>query len=297
GKYVWQDGGYYEGEYLAVTMSKTGIAFPRPNGLRHGHGTRVWSTGARYDGPFVDDKMEGGGVFTDADGARYEGAFIAGRRRGEGRCRYGNASGSDFSCVLGRRHPGKGHCEYSGAWRNDVPHGDGRLVCVDGRETAGRWIAGRLCGWGRAHLIPDTERGDPARMHIGGVGGLYRLARWAGRWNDGGEPGEGGGALGGGSAGGGGGGGSGRDGFGVAEYACGDRVVGDWRRGAPRGYGIYVFARSLRLRAVFWATTDGHREWAEWASAERESRLVREALRSIAARPGLLLGLDVDEVR
>ena len=48
GRYTWADGGYYEGEYYSTRVNTaSNRSFPAPNGLRHGYGIRVWSTGNR----------------------------------------------------------------------------------------------------------------------------------------------------------------------------------------------------------------------------------------------------------
>lgn len=40
-------------------------------------------------------------------------------------------------------------------------------------------------GWGTSVLMLAHERGDPRRMFIGGVGGLYRVFKYSGQWCEG----------------------------------------------------------------------------------------------------------------
>lgn len=40
-------------------------------------------------------------------------------------------------------------------------------------------------GWGTSILMLSPERGDPRRMFIGGVGGLYRVLKYSGQWTEG----------------------------------------------------------------------------------------------------------------
>ena len=41
---------------------------------------RLWTSGARYEGQWVEDKMHGNGLLQNQEGAKYEGAFRNGLR-------------------------------------------------------------------------------------------------------------------------------------------------------------------------------------------------------------------------
>lgn len=41
---------------------------------------RVWNSGTRYEGQWVEDKMHGNGMLQNREGAKYEGAFYNGLR-------------------------------------------------------------------------------------------------------------------------------------------------------------------------------------------------------------------------
>ena len=48
-------------------------------GLRHGEGLMTWPSGDRYEGGFVDGKMEGEGTYYDKDGGIvYSGPWVQG---------------------------------------------------------------------------------------------------------------------------------------------------------------------------------------------------------------------------
>ncbi len=51
------------------------------------------------------------------------------------------------------------------------------FVCIDAASTRD--------GWGTSVLMLAHERGDPRRMFIGGVGGLYRVFKYSGQWSEG----------------------------------------------------------------------------------------------------------------
>ena len=70
-----------KGEYRAIRINKTTeLDVADCNGLRHGFGLRVYSNGSRYQGQWVNDKMEGHGEFTQVAGGKYEGEFFNGFR-------------------------------------------------------------------------------------------------------------------------------------------------------------------------------------------------------------------------
>ena len=55
GKYIYENGEYYIGQFL--------------NGLKHGKGIVYYKNGTiKYDGNFVNNKFEGYGKFIDEDG-------------------------------------------------------------------------------------------------------------------------------------------------------------------------------------------------------------------------------------
>jgi len=137
GKYTFEDGSYYDGEYVAVTTNKMGIKFPLPDGLRHGRGVRVWANGNRYEGAWIQDKMEGIGRLEYFNGDVYEGFFQQSVRHGQGTMTYGSACGAPYEGPL-PLPSGHGkilkvvdgrHCKYVGQWAHDKWHGKGIYNC------------------------------------------------------------------------------------------------------------------------------------------------------------------------
>ena len=82
GRYRYRDGGYYQGEYKNTqnAAGKGTGKLPLCDGKRHGVGLRVWSTGVRYEGQWVEDVIHGVGCLTTLLGAKYEGPFFNGLR-------------------------------------------------------------------------------------------------------------------------------------------------------------------------------------------------------------------------
>jgi hypothetical protein len=78
-------------------------------GKKHGKGAKTWANGDRYEGDFVEERIEGFGTYTFGRGPwageRYSGEYLAGQRHGHGVYRW--ASGD----------------VYDGPWRDDVPVG------------------------------------------------------------------------------------------------------------------------------------------------------------------------------
>ena len=230
GRYNFADGGYYEGEYLAQRGGyEHGVLFPEPNGKRHGRGIRVWVSGTKYEGQWIDDRMTGKGVITTLDGGCYEGHFHDGQRDGHGTEEYGNLSGVPYVCPLGYRHPGAGHCRYVGDWKNSQFHGCGEFTCVDGRYYKGEWVQGKPHGPGELFMLPEHHAGDPDRLFVGGVDAMYRIIRHEGMF----EAGV-------------------RNGAGKSFYSNGDTVEGEFDRGRPVGRCTYTHSGSGRERHGLW---------------------------------------------
>lgn len=82
--YEWDNGIYYEGEYLNGQANGHGrMTFPNEgtyigyftDGLRDGIGTFEWYVGDKYIGNWKNDKMNGYGIYTFADGYEIKGVW------------------------------------------------------------------------------------------------------------------------------------------------------------------------------------------------------------------------------
>jgi hypothetical protein len=51
----------------------------------HGKGRYTWEDGRSYEGQYIDDKKEGYGVYIWPDGRKYEGMWANGKQHGEGK--------------------------------------------------------------------------------------------------------------------------------------------------------------------------------------------------------------------
>ena len=178
GRLTYADGGYYDGEFAAHTRPQDyrhGVAFPKPDGRRHGHGIRVWVSGNRYEGSWVNGQMNGRGVFENAlTGGKYDGEFRHNSKTGHGIETWGNKLGIRFQDPMGWWHKGNGYCRYEGSYLNGYFHGTGQFIAVDNRSYSGEWFKGKRQGNGTATFIPETDLGDSFRMNVGGNGALYR---------------------------------------------------------------------------------------------------------------------------
>ncbi|KAA0172297.1 hypothetical protein FNF27_06096 [Cafeteria roenbergensis] len=138
-----------------------GVLVPAADGKRHGRGVRVWSSGARYEGDWVQDAMSGFGILIGAGpaGLRYEGQFQDGRFHGRGVCSWGHSGGERFVCPLQRSHLGSvGRCIYDGMWRRGELHGEGRFVCCDGRSYTGMFERGKRHGFGVEVIMTRRQK-------------------------------------------------------------------------------------------------------------------------------------------
>ena len=164
GRLTYADGGYYDGEFAAHTRPgqyKHGVVFPKPDGQRHGQGVRVWVSGNRFEGGWIEGKMEGRGVYENAaTGGKYDGDFKNNTKHGHGIETWGNKLGIKFQDPLGWWHPGNGVCRYEGSYKDGYFHGEGQFIAVDNRSYHGFWVKGKRHGKGTATFIPENELGD-----------------------------------------------------------------------------------------------------------------------------------------
>jgi len=139
GKYTWNDGCIYEGEWK--------------RGKASGNGKFSWPSGSIYEGEFKFGKMEGSGTFTGSDGDIYSGSWCSDRKNGYGKKRYGNGDYYEGwwqkNVQDGKgRYVWKNGNEYIGEWKNGVINGRGTLVWLNGNRYEGEWENGVPKGQG-----------------------------------------------------------------------------------------------------------------------------------------------------
>ena len=77
GKYIWEDGDYYIGEFK--------------DGLKNGKGTSYYSNGKiKYEGNFLNNKFEGKGKYIFENGDYQIGEWKGGLKNGKGTEYYSN---------------------------------------------------------------------------------------------------------------------------------------------------------------------------------------------------------------
>eukprot|EP01126_Amoeba_proteus_P023481 TRINITY_DN2359_c0_g1_i9.p1 TRINITY_DN2359_c0_g1~~TRINITY_DN2359_c0_g1_i9.p1 ORF type:complete len:240 (-),score=49.38 TRINITY_DN2359_c0_g1_i9:37-756(-) len=114
GKFTWEDGDYYEGDF--------------EGGIQHGKGTFFWKDGDKYEGDFLNSNMTGKGIFTWATGNVYQGEFMEGEKNGWGK----------FIWVNGDNHEGQ--------WLNGNMHGKGVYTWANFNRVDGVWINDKRVG-------------------------------------------------------------------------------------------------------------------------------------------------------
>eukprot|EP00930_Biecheleria_cincta_P095731 TRINITY_DN87667_c0_g1_i1.p1 TRINITY_DN87667_c0_g1~~TRINITY_DN87667_c0_g1_i1.p1 ORF type:complete len:1103 (+),score=193.86 TRINITY_DN87667_c0_g1_i1:74-3382(+) len=143
GKFFWQDGSTYEGELLG--------------GRRHGEGTYVARDGMpRYQGQWCHGRRHGQGQLTyQADNSSYYvGQWQAGQKHGHGKQLWPSGNSYEGQWQLGKmsgtgtmvwRH---GHLaeQYSGAWVDNYPHGEGTQTWMpndltNSKDTSESWLS------------------------------------------------------------------------------------------------------------------------------------------------------------
>ena len=167
-------------------------------------------------------------VLTTTRAEIYDGMFHNGLREGEGKQTFGNFFGEAYECPAGPRHAGNGQCTFTGTFARGFIHGQGKLLCVDGRRYDGGWANGRRAGQGTQYYLRDGEEGEGSRLYIGGIDSLYRMRTYSGSWLDG----E-------------------REGLGVMTYINGDAIEGNFRKGQPHGTVLYRFAQQPFTTGTF----------------------------------------------
>ena len=140
GKYNYEDGKYYIGEWK--------------NGLRNGRGILYYKNGnILYEGDFVNDKFEGNGKYIWEDGSYYIGLWKNGLCNGKGTEYNKNGEIVYEGDFINDKFEGIGHFIYEdgkyyiGQWNNNLPNGKGTLYYPNGKiEKEGNFINNVFAG-------------------------------------------------------------------------------------------------------------------------------------------------------
>jgi len=136
-----------------------------------GTASYIWSSGTKYEGPFVASQIEGRGTFVWNDGSKYEGELLGGRRNGEG-CYISHDGKTRYvgQWLDGKRH-GQGKLTYSsegpsfydGGWQAGQKHGYGKQLWPSGNCYEGEWKLGKMHGFGTMFW----KNGSSAEIYTG----------------------------------------------------------------------------------------------------------------------------------
>ncbi|CAD8181510.1 unnamed protein product [Paramecium pentaurelia] len=156
GKIYYLDHQVYEGQVV--------------DGVPDGEGRKIFKDGSFYTGQFKMGEINGKGKFTRQDGFKYEGDFLCGRPDGngietwpdgtnyQGQYKLGKKNGKGTFTWSNRKNKKTGKLEtYTGFFKNDVFHGQGRYEWLDDRIYDGEWVEGRMEGKGE-FIWPDKRK-------------------------------------------------------------------------------------------------------------------------------------------
>ena len=124
---------------------------PLVNGKKEGKGVYTYQNGCKYEGYFRNDKKEGSGIFYYSNGDRYKGNFQDGNYHGKGIFYFNN--GDRYEGEFDKnKYSGKGKYFYhngdrfEGQWLNDKKHGQGVYIYINGDKITGNYYDGKPLG-------------------------------------------------------------------------------------------------------------------------------------------------------
>ena len=124
---------------------------PIINGKKEGKGIYIYQNGCKYEGYFRNDKKEGEGIFYYANGDRYKGNFLGGYYQGTGVFYFNNGDRYEGEFKQ-NKYTGKGKYYYhngdrfEGHWLNDKKHGQGIYIYLNGDKITGNYHDGKPSG-------------------------------------------------------------------------------------------------------------------------------------------------------
>ena len=124
---------------------------PTINGKKEGKGVYIYENGCKYEGYFKNDKKEGSGIFYYTNGDRYKGGFQDGSYHGKGIFYFNN--GDRYEGEFNKnKYSGKGKYFYhngdkfEGHWLNDKKNGQGIYTYINGDKIIGNYYEGKPIG-------------------------------------------------------------------------------------------------------------------------------------------------------
>lgn len=210
----------------------------------------------KYEGPFVNGKMEGMGISIDNYGSKYVGDWKNGVKEGKGTLTSGSwvYNGEWKNGELngeGTHTRGSGGYQYSGGFRNGKEHGIGTLE--EGAEKyVGEWSNGFKKGRGEFKWANGNIYNGEWNVYMQGKGIMYYANGdiYDGEWYDRKKSGEGtynwknGDTY------------TGKwskdtmNGEGTMIYKTGERYVGEWKFGKPDGVGTFYDKDNNKIKEI-----------------------------------------------
>ena len=136
------------------------------NGMKNGTGKFTWNNGDSYEGEWLDDKIHGKGILISIkDQSVYKGDFRDGKRHGKGFLRYVNGQWYDGEWRDGKKSGyGKETFQngdkYDGYWEDGKLDGSGKYSWVEGDYFDGFFSKGQGSGEGlMIYANGEQERG------------------------------------------------------------------------------------------------------------------------------------------
>lgn len=138
GKLQWENGSYFEGEFL--------------KGAIHGKGSGYLAGSGKYSGAFSHGLMEGMGKWEMVDGSRYEGEIHKDQMHGKGKFIYSSGE------------------IYEGDFVEGIMQGNGKWIYPNGDHTEGQMKNGKLNGYGKLFYGGDAYEGELVDGNMHGQG-------------------------------------------------------------------------------------------------------------------------------
>ncbi|NJC26492.1 caspase family protein [Neolewinella antarctica] len=183
GKFQYNDGAYYDGDFRKTTFHGEGLlryadgglfAGNWADGLQHGKGRMTQGDGTEYFGYFHRGQRQGKGTITFPDGNRIVGNWLANQVTGAGEFHFANG---DFyrGQIVDAQLQGQGTMDYNngdrytGHWKKSARDGFGKIVFENGGQLEGTWAGDDFqADWtqlgfrGDVQNLPDCRGGCPA---------------------------------------------------------------------------------------------------------------------------------------
>lgn len=191
GKMLYDNGGWYEGQWNYGAMSGSGT------------GKLIYNDGAAsYEGEFKDGKRHGQGTYTYSNGAVYKGAWANGVKHGTGTMYYSSGgwytggweNDERVGAGQGKEIYNNGGV-YEGEFYNGKRHGQGTYTYPDGGWVKGTWSNGSQtgAGYGKHYYDNGSYEGEfyDGSRHGQGTYMWSNGDKYTGQWANGGMSGYG----------------------------------------------------------------------------------------------------------